>query len=350
MSPARFLLKRSIGRHEECRLKSWRWNAEMRLNLRLMSHAGRDISLRMSRLPPTLRANRWSQDRCDRTGTVILVAFATGLVIRLAILASVQLLGTPIVDEQHYVQLAASLLQGHGFAWGPGRPTSIRPPLFPGFVAAIWTVSGIGNLQAVRAVQVVLSLLTAWLVYLLGRRAFNRTVGVWAAVVCWLYPSLIFFNVTILTETLFTLLLVAFVLLTLMVVQQPRPLLAIACGALLGLAALTRSIVWPVPLLLCPLLGVLIRQPLRVRFAVPALVLAGYAAIIAPWAIRNTRLQGVVTVIDTMGGLNLRAGNYEHTPEDRMWDPAAAPGELNWTYALNQELGGQMPTEGQKDK
>jgi 4-amino-4-deoxy-L-arabinose transferase-like glycosyltransferase len=140
------------------------------------------------------------------------------------------------------------------------------------------------------------------------------------------------------------------VLLTLMLVQQPRALLAIACGVVLGLAALTRSILWPVPLLLCPLVALMLRQPPSVRLAVPALVLASYAAIVAPWAIRNTRLQGVVTVVDTMGGLNLRAGNYEHTPEDRMWDPGAVPRELNWSYALHQEHPGQVLTEGQKDK
>jgi 4-amino-4-deoxy-L-arabinose transferase-like glycosyltransferase len=161
---------------------------------------------------------------------------------------------------------------------------------------------------------------------------------------------LIFFNFLILTETLFTFLLVAFVLLTVLLVQAPRAGLAIACGLTLGLAALTRSILWPLPLILCPLLAVLIRAPLSRRLLLPGLVLAGYALAVAPWAIRNTRLQRVVTVVDTMGGINLRMGNYEYTPDDRMWDAVALTGEKSWVYGLSADPPGQPITEGQKEK
>ena len=50
----------------------------------------------------------------------------------------------------------------------------MRPPLYPGFVAAVWSVAGEGNLQAIRVAQFLVSLLTAWLTYLLGRRLFRR--------------------------------------------------------------------------------------------------------------------------------------------------------------------------------
>ena len=49
-----------------------------------------------------------------------------------------------------------------------------------------------------------------------------RSLGRIAAAVFWLYPSLIFFNFTILTETLFTFLLVAFVCLAVQLVEAPR--------------------------------------------------------------------------------------------------------------------------------
>jgi hypothetical protein len=107
---------------------------------------------------------------------------------------------------------------------------------------------------------------------------------------------------------------------------------------------------WPLPLVLCPLLLVTLSAPVRRRVAVAVVVLAGYSAVVAPWAVRNTRLQGVVTIVDTMGGLNLRMGNYEYTPEDRMWDAVAIEGEQNWSYALKQERPGQTFTEGEKDK
>jgi 4-amino-4-deoxy-L-arabinose transferase-like glycosyltransferase len=281
--------------------------------------------------------------------STLAVAFAAGLLVRLAILANTGGLTAKIVDEQQYSRIAQNLVAGHGFAWAENEPTSIRPPLYPALLAAVWRVSP-DNLQAVRVAQILLGLATAVLVFVLGSRVYGPTVGAWAAAVCWLYPSYIFFNFLILTETLFTFLLVAFVLAVVLLVQTPRPAFAIACGITLGLGALTRSILWPLPLILCPLLAVLIRAPLGRRLALPLLVLAGYAAVVAPWAVRNTRLQGVVTIVDTMGGMNLRMGNYEYTPDDRMWDAVALNGEKSWVHGLSRDFAGQPVTEGQKEK
>jgi hypothetical protein len=133
-------------------------------------------------------------------------------------------------------------------------------------------------------------------------------------------------------------------------VQTPRAWLAVACGVALGFATLTRSILWPLPLVLCPLLALLIRAPLARRLALPCLVAIGFALIVAPWAIRNTRLQGVPTIVDTMGGINLRMGNYEYTPDDRMWDAVGLTGEQSWVYGIWNDLPGETITEGRKDK
>ena len=79
-----------------------------------------------------------------------------------------------------------------------------------------------------------------------------------AAAIFWLYPGLIFANTLLLTETVFTFWLVAFVLLLVRLIQaEPDDaawLLAIGAGAALGCSALTRSVLWPLPALLCPLL------------------------------------------------------------------------------------------------
>lgn len=286
----------------------------------------------------------------SRRWRVLACLFAGGLILRLLLLWSTTSLFTPIVDEQQYRQLALSILDGDGFAWNPGEPTSLRPPMYPTLLAGTWAVAGYQNLQAVRIVQILLALLTTGVVYQLGRRAFGSAVGEIGAVVFWLYPSLIFFNFTILTETLFTFLLMSFVLLAVMLVQAPRWWIAAFAGLALGMAALTRSVVWPLPLIICPMVVALVRGPLPKRLGLSALLLVGYLVAVGPWAIRNTRLQGVVTIVDTMGGLNLRMGNYENTPDDHMWDAVRLRGALNWSYELSVERPGQKFTEGQKDK
>ena len=281
----------------------------------------------------------------------LVLALFVGLLVRIAALLQTGALGPQIVDEQHYIRLATSLSAGHGFGWGPGDLTSIRPPLYPALISGLWTVTGVGNFQAVRVVQMLLALLNTWLVYQLGRRVFSPTVGRYAAALFWLYPSLVVVNFFLLTETLFTLLLTLFVLLTVMTVDRPRVATALAAGVALGLAALTRSILWPVPLLLCPLLLVLLRTSGARRVLLATAVLFGYAVIVGPWAVRNTRLQHVTTIVDTMGGLNLRMGNYEFTPDDRMWDAVSITGTKSWVYGIDKDFPpGHVPTEGEKDK
>jgi 4-amino-4-deoxy-L-arabinose transferase-like glycosyltransferase len=282
--------------------------------------------------------------------TALAVALAIGLLVRVFILVQTEDLGTPIVDEQHYVQLAGSLAAGNGLAWAPGQPTSIRPPLYPAFLSLIWFITGPGNLLAVRVVHVGLGLLATYLVFLIGRAAYDEVVGRYAAAVFWLYPSFVLFNVTILTETLFTLLLLAFLVSFVALVGRPTPGLALATGASLGLGALTRSALWPLPLVLCPALFALLTVHPARRLWLATLLLVGYCAIVGPWAVRNTRLQGTFTVVDTMGGMNLRMGNYEHTPDDRMWDAVSLDGEKSWSHALHVEHPGRAFTEGEKDK
>lgn len=286
----------------------------------------------------------------QRTATTVLwCAVAAGLVLRLIVLAQTGGLGTGIVDEQHYRSIAGNIYEHHEFAAAAGSPTSIRPPLFPAMVAGVWALTSPQSLQAVRVVQIVLALATAGVVYLLGRRVFDHRTGCYAAAICWLYPSLVFFNFLILTETLFTFLLLAFVLFMVMLLQKPSPGAAAATGLALGLAALTRSVLWPVPLLLCPLLLVVLRDTWPRRVLASVLVLAGYLVVVLPWAVRNTRLQETTTVVDTMGGINLRMGNYEYTPEDRMWDAVSITGERSWVVGFSVPEG-VAPTEGRKEK
>lgn len=275
---------------------------------------------------------------------------ALGLGVRLLLLWLTRDLGTEIIDEQHYTQIARNIVAGNGFSWGPGEPTSLRPPAYPAFLASIFSMAGTNGLVFVRIAQICLAALTAVFVFHIGRITAGERAGRLAAAAVWLYPTLLLFNFAILTETLFTCLLMLFLLLAVMLVREPRMSLAIGCGVALGAATLTRSALWPLPIVLCPLLVWLIPAPRRMRFLVPALVLAGYAVMVTPWAVRNTRLQGTFVVVDTMGGLNLRMGNYEFTPDDRMWDAVSLTGDRNWSHALTLERPGETFTEGEKEK
>jgi len=281
----------------------------------------------------------------------LLAVLAVGLVLRLALLFPAAGYEPQIVDEQHYRQIATTLVRHGEFGFEPGRPTSIRPPLYPFLVAAVWKVTGTESLQAVRAVQIVLSLANVVLVYLLGLRLFNRRVALLAAAGLCFYPSLVFFDYLLLTEVLFTLLLTLTALGYVHLLDRERGWIALATGGALGLAALTRSVMWPFPILLAPLAFASVGGPFLKRFRVAALLVLGFAVVVGPWAVRNTRLQGVFTVVDTMGGLNLHMGNYEHTLHERTWDTVSLEGDRHWSVPLRQEHPDVSTwSEGRKEK
>ena len=255
-----------------------------------------------------------------------------------------------IVDEQHYAALAGNLTDSGVFALTAGKPTSMRPPLYPAFVAGLWRLTGQESLQLVRAAQIALSLASVVLLYRIGTQLFDRRAAVLAAAGLCFYPSLLIGNYLLLTETLFTFLLLVFINGYIALLRRPRTLVALATGGALALAALTRSILWPFPIVLVPLTYLSLTGTRMARLATVGFLLIGYGAVIAPWAIRNTRLQKVPTMVDTMGGLNLRMGNYEHTPDDRMWDAVSLEGSQNWAAALFEAYPGVTFTEGEKDK
>jgi len=281
----------------------------------------------------------------------LFLILGVGLLVRLALLYTTSDTGLMIVDEQHYHTLARNLLNGHGFAWAPGELTSIRPPLYPFFITLVWMASGTESLQLVRAAQILLSLINVFLVYRLGDLLWGRRIALVAAAGFCFYPSFIAFDLLLLTEVLFTLLLTLMALGYVVLIKTERSAVAWATGCALGLAALTRSVLWPLPVVLCPLTFFAVRGTPWRRLCIVFCLFLGYALVITPWAVRNTRLQGVTAVIDTMGGLNLRMGNYEHTPLHRAWDAISLNGEQSWDHDLRQEHPDASTwSEGRKEK
>ena len=286
-----------------------------------------------------------------RSGRLFLVVLVLGLLLRLIFLYATQSTGLMILDERHYHQLARNVLHGHGFGWTPETPTSIRPPLYPFFEVLIWEITGTESLLYVRLAQIGLSLLTVYFLYRLGLLVFDQPVARLAAAGVWLYPSLVAFNFLLLTEVLFTCLLTLVALGYVMLLRTRRTAAAWGTGCALGLAALTRSILWPFPIVLCPLAFFSLHGNWKSRAQLVLYLLLGYVLVVAPWAVRNTRLQGVFTVVDTMGGLNLLMGNYAYTPLNRAWAAVSFTGEKSWSADLPPAPSdGPRWTEGRKEK
>jgi 4-amino-4-deoxy-L-arabinose transferase-like glycosyltransferase len=290
-----------------------------------------------------------SQNR--RTISPLVVILLVGAALRLALWFHFEGLPLHDDDEKDYNNIAVNLVERGEFAYKPGEPVSLRPPLYPALVACVYAVAGVENYQAVRFLQALLSLANVVLLYYLGTSVASRKVGLWLAGLYCFYPSLLAYNNLLLTEVLFTFLLCATCYALILALQRDSLVCLGLAGVLLGLAALTRSVLWLFPPVLALFLLFAWRGSWARRLLAVGLVVVTFAITLTPWAIRNTLLEKTFVVVDTMGGRNFMMGNYLYTPLHRSWDAISLKGEQSWDYELNKTYPPEeRETNGQRDK
>jgi 4-amino-4-deoxy-L-arabinose transferase-like glycosyltransferase len=189
---------------------------------------------------------------------------------------------------------ARTLVSSGTFGFLPDVPSAYTQPLYAWFLAALywplersWVVVGLA--------QVVVAVATALLVLAIGRHLASITTGVIAALVATLHPYLVWHDVHVNREILDGLLAAALVLLALFAYERRSLLLALATGALAGLAILSNARLLLLPLVLAPYVAWRIRPGRRAALAA-LLVVVGAAAVAAPWVIRNRVTIGCATI------------------------------------------------------
>jgi len=223
----------------------------------------------------------------------LIIATALGLVIRLVAVAFASRT-LPFGDGIWYHSQAQIIADVHRYL-APGEyvfkaqriPTAEHPPLFPALLAVVvWS----GH-RSVVALQVTCAFLGAAgipVVGLVGRRVGGARVGVIAAFLCAVAPSLWQYDHLILSESLLPL---TFGLLLLALYgfwDDPTVRRGLWTGAALGLAIYTRSEL----LLFTPVIAVMVwRHPRfehrRTRLRAVAAIGLVTAALILPWTVRN---------------------------------------------------------------
>jgi 4-amino-4-deoxy-L-arabinose transferase-like glycosyltransferase len=196
----------------------------------------------------------------------------------------------------------ARTLIAHGtYGFIPGRPSAYTQPLYGWFLVPLywiftrsWVVVGLAQIAVAAA--------TAILVYEIGRRWISPLAGLLGALAATLHPYLVWHDVHMNREILDELLAAAIVLLTLLVLDRRSPALALALGAVLGLAILGNVRLVLLPLVVAAFL-VAARRP-----AVVIVALLACAVVVAPWVVRN-RVSVGCTTLTTDGRALWKANN-----------------------------------------
>jgi len=201
-------------------------------------------------------------------------------------------------DSVLYQKLAVNLHEFRQFGllteegWGPHIN---RTPLYPGFLAIVYTVFGVQPAVAM-LVQGLISTVTVALAYRLGQLWNGPRIGALVAILMSLEVVSIFYTSQLMTETLFSFFLLAGVVACSAMIQHRKWQYGLVSGMMLGLAALTRPLVFyliPVIVVLSVLLYVGGKKQ-RVLGAFS--IFLTFAIIITPWLTRNYNLTGRIVM------------------------------------------------------
>jgi 4-amino-4-deoxy-L-arabinose transferase-like glycosyltransferase len=265
---------------------------------------------------------------------------------------------TSIGDSREYIALARNLVASHTFTRDtvpPFRPELFRTPGYPLSLALPLIVHRPSFIVLALALQLLLALLTVWLTWKLGTELeLGPTMAAFAALLVGLSPNLAFLSSKLISESLFTPLLLVCLLLLNRYRQNGRVLDLIGTGVCSGLLVIIRPIATFFPLLIALYIFVLgIRRNWKLGTGNSILVLACASIVVAPWVIRNGRETGryivstasehniylydAATVVASQKGITIpqardlmmaeaeaKFGRVDTTDEAGMWQKLAA--------------------------
>ena len=247
-----------------------------------------------------------------RTRTALLVVLAVACLVRVGLIVSIdrpQEVPRTLAesDAATYYVIADNLLSGVGYRYSEDQPpTARRTPGYPVFIASVFRVFG-RDFNAVRGVQCVLDVISAVAVFGLALiLTESRAAALLAALGYAIYPPAILSSTYVMTETLYTLLLVVFALACVLALKARNLTLYLIAGIMLGLAVLTRPGVFLLPVAVL-VVALFVR---RAAWRGLVILMLAFVVTILPWGIRNKHVLGKFTVTSTLIGHNLYKGNH----------------------------------------
>jgi 4-amino-4-deoxy-L-arabinose transferase-like glycosyltransferase len=196
-------------------------------------------------------------------------------------------------DTVSYLLPAKALVHDHRFHHNVHSPVPefLRTPGYPAFIAGVDDALGT-SVATLLLVQVLVSVATVLLVFVLGTRLWSPTVGLIAAALVALEPSQWLSSARILSECLDTLLLVLTALAGFVVFRRDRPGVwwPLLFGTALAAATMVRPVTYYLPLVVLALFAVrAARHPHARRATIVAALtfMVPIVVVLGGWQLRN---------------------------------------------------------------
>ena len=273
----------------------------------------------------------------EANSKLMLGAFVVALLLRLAFGLGYWVDKPLTHDEREYLMLAQNLRAGHGLVYDDdGRQHFGRAPGYPAFLAPVLSVWN--DARSIRVAQAILGALTVLVIAALAAQAWGRRAGALAAWLAALYPPLVWIPAYLLSETLYSFLILLAALVLWKALESKGaaggvagvagaagaggvggaagvagaggvfggsrwPVGFLVAGLITGVAALARPVA--LPFLGLALLFLLFRR----RPMAAAGLLLGAVIVIAPWTAFKSQEAGRFVLIASEGGITFWTGN-----------------------------------------
>ncbi len=231
--------------------------------------------------------------------------FVLYVALRLALILLVPV--QPGSDAGWYLGRALTLLESGHYSEN-GLYTAYWPIGYPGFLSLLFKISG-PSILAAQVANLVFASASFWLLYALAKRLFaDESVARLAVLLLTLYPNHIAYVPVLLTEHMYTCILLLGCLLLL--VRKSWSSVVIA-GFLFGLATLVKTQTIVVAPALALFAGYHRGSAYPLRGALIRAVVVGIVALatVSPWTYRNYQVFGTFILVSTNGGMTMLTGN-----------------------------------------
>ncbi len=261
-----------------------------------------------------------------RTLGLLAAIFVLALVLRLAWLGATDTQLLPMSDPQYYHATASNLADGRGysvavdangggFVAGPeSEGTAFWAPGYPFVLAPLYVIFG-DDQDVAKIFNALAGALTVlpvfYLAWRLGREGDAERVGLLAAAILAVGPSLVYWTASLFSEPLFTLGIAT----TLALAAWAGERRSIAPYFVVGLALIATAFVRSQGALMVVPVAVLLVRDLDVRALVRVAAPVGAAVllVVVPWAIRNEAVMGRPYLINSNLGYNLRIAHAPYS-------------------------------------
>jgi 4-amino-4-deoxy-L-arabinose transferase-like glycosyltransferase len=258
-----------------------------------------------------------------------------GLAARVAYTLAVAKSAPLVGDAVEIRGIALAVADGHGYVnpFPPAMATAHKPPLYP-LALALVSVTGLRSPSAHQIASALIGAGTVVVVALVARRLAGDRAALIAAALGAIYPVFIATDASLRTECLYLFLIALALLAALRAWESPSVARMAQLGAVVGLAALTRSEGLLLLLLALPIVWRVGRSSRAVRLGVAA---AACLVVMGPWLIRCWIVFDEPVLISTNYGDLVAGANCDATYSGRLigeWAFECALGETGSNEAV----------------